>query len=258
MSNKTPLFICLCAIWNHRQEWTENLLQCFLDQDYEGRAELYLIDDRPGYASQQVKSLQGSTLDRGMYHVKVTERFPFLMAKYDFGITEADVPVWSDAHVCVMDDDDIYLPHFLSDHAKVLETEPWSYPSEVYSSYGGKFQKESAGGRFWASSAYRLESLNAIGGYGNCILPIFDQQFLQRMRDKFGSVPKGPDRPGYVYNWGMTMDDHTSGYMTSQDDSWYKQTPPTTIPDGPLVPRYNDMHEQIMQMYKVFTGGHNA
>jgi len=257
MSNKTPLFICLCAVWNHRQEWTENLMQCFLDQDYEGRAELYLIDDRPGHKTEQMHGLVNNA-DRAIYHIKNIERFPFLMAKYDYGITEAEPPTWVDSHVCVMDDDDLYLPHFLSDHAKVLETEPWSYPSKVYSSYGGQFRVEDSGGRFWASSAYRLESLRAIGGYGSSVLPVFDQQFLQRMRDQFGGAPKGPDRPGYVYMWDMSFDDHCSGRMGAQDNSWYTDTPPTTISDGPLVPRHNEMHEQVMQMYKVFTGGYNA
>jgi hypothetical protein len=254
--NKTPLFICLCGVFNHQNHWVENIMQCFLSQDYEGRAELYLIDDRPGYASEQQKLLQGSTLDRGMYHVTVPNRFDRLMAKYDFGIAQADVEdrPWDKSYVCVLDDDDIYLPHFLSDHAKVLETEPWSYPSRVFSAYGGTFQSEPSGARFWASSAYRLESLRAIGGYGTSCVPAFDQIFLSRMRQQFGESPKGPDREGYIYNWSGSYDNHTSFYMGAQDNSWYTQTPPSALPEGPLVPRYNDKHEQVMQMYKVFTG----
>jgi len=249
-----PLFICLCAVWNHRQEWTENLIQSFIDQDYDGEAELYLLDDRPGAVpgSQYVK---GPGTGRDVHHYNYKERFPFLMAKYDQGIVEANLEGLLDPiYVCVMDDDDIYLPHFLSDHAAVLHNHSWSYPSKVYSSYGGRFQVEDSGGRFWASSAYRLMSLQEIGGYGDCVLPFFDQQFLARMRAKYGETVPGPERPGYVYNWDMTLDDHTSGYMGSQDDSWYKNTP-HTAQQGPLVPKYCDKAQRVLEMYRVFTGG---
>ena len=250
-----PLFICLCAIWNHRQEWTENLMQSFLDQDYDGPTELYLIDDRPSAALQSVTDFP--TPD-GNYvgYVQHPDRFPFLMAKYDFGVNHAYVK-HEDAdsvYVCVMDDDDIYLPHFLSDHAAILADHPWSYPSKVYSSYGGQFRTEDSGGRFWASSAYRLSALNAIGGYGDCVLPFFDQQFLARMRAQYGDTVHGPERPGYVYNWDLTLDDHTSGYMGASDDSWYKNTPPS-VPTGPLVPRYCDKAQHVLEMYRVFRGG---
>lgn len=254
MSNKTPLFICLCGVFNHSESWVENIMQCFLSQDYEGRAELYLIDDRPGYPSQQMRTLQGSSNDRGIYHITVPERFPFLMAKYDFGIDEADVPSWSDAYVSVWDDDDGYLPHFLSGHAEVLAEHPWSYPENVYSTYGGQFRKECACGRFWASSAYRLESLRAIGGYGSCREPVFDQQFLSRMRKQFGETVHGPEKISYVYNWELSGEDHTSGYMTGPGEGWYLATPPSAVSGNVLVPRYNERYLHLLDMCKVFMG----
>lgn len=251
-----PLFICLCAIWNHRQEWTENLMQSFLDQDYDGPAELLLIDDRPEQTSLDRKRCHvAGTNYRDISYVISPVRFPYLMAKYDHAVKYAALQ-YEEAdqiYVCVMDDDDIYLPHFLSDHAAILADHPWSYPSRVYSSYGGQFRTEDSGGRFWASSAYRLSALNAIGGYGDCVLPFFDQQFLARMRAQYGDTVHGPERPGYVYNWDLTLDDHTSGYMGASDDSWYKNTPPS-VPTGPLVPKYCDKAQHVLEMYRIFRG----
>lgn len=253
MFNTKPLFICITALWNHKTHWTENLIQSFLDQDYDGPAELYLIDDRPvGTELSNFEMPEGRYV--GYYHQ--AERFPFLMAKYDFAIKHAYVKHENpdQVYVCVMDDDDGFLPHFLSDHAAVLAEHPWSYPSHVYSTYGGQFRTEESGGRFWSSSAYRLSALNAIGGYGDCVLPHFDQNFLARLRTHYGVSVVGPTRPGYIYHWDLTADSHTSGYMGSQDNSWYEQTP-FSYPEGPLVPRYNAQHEKVMAMYRVFTGG---
>lgn len=252
MSNTKPLFICLCAIWNHRHEWTENLIKIFLDQDYEGNAELYLIDDRP--VGTNLSNFDRPS-NRVVEYYHEAERFPFLMAKYDFAIKQAFLKYEDpdNVYVCVLDDDDIYAQHFLSGHAEVLAEHPWSYPEHVYSAYGGTFQKESAGGRFWTSSAYRLSSLNQIGGFGTETAAHFDQQFLARMRTAFGK-PNGPKVPSYIYNWTESQDNHTSFYMGGSGDSWYAQTPPS-YPEGPLVPRYNAQHEKVMAMYRVFTGG---
>jgi hypothetical protein len=175
------------------------------------------------------------------------------MAKYTEGIEQADIPSWANANVCVLDDDDIYLKHFLSDHAKVLEKHPWSYPSHVFSAYGGTFQREESAGRFWASSAYRLEALHVIGGYGHNTMPWFDQDFLSRLRKHYGDEVHGPDRPGYIYNWSESQDNHTSFYMGEHSDSWYKSTPASEIPTLPLTARHNEKHLKVMEMCRVFS-----
>jgi hypothetical protein len=253
--SKKPLFICLCAIWNHQNSWVENIMQCFLNQDYEGDAELYLIDDRPGYADfgREVLLRQGS---RTIYHLTYPKRFDLLMAKYTAGLGKAAADLLlTTPYVSVWDDDDIYLEHFMSDHAETLKDHPWSYPSHVFSAYGGTFQKEPTQGRFWASSAYRLDALDAIGGYGENHLPWFDQDFLARMRKQHGEEIHGPSRCGYVYNWSHSGDNHTSFYMGDANGSWFTNTPPSPIPTSPLVPRHNPKHLEVMAMYRVFTGG---
>lgn len=248
-----PLFICLGALYNHQNHWAENMMQCFMDQDYEGDAELYLLDDRPGYTKYAYKTLVKQT-NRTIVHITYPDRFAGLMLKYDQGIKEAAVDgLVCNPYVSVWDDDDGYLPHFLSGHAEVLAEHPWSYPENVYSTYGGKFQIECACGRFWASSAYRMDALEAIGGFGTCTEQFFDQQFLARLRAHFGDTVHGTTSPSYVYNWELSGDAHTSYYMDGNGDSWYRNTQPTPIPTGPLVPRYNDRYLRLLEMYRVFS-----
>lgn len=246
MSKLLTPFVCVCAIWNHRQEWTENLIQLFLDQDYEGPKALFLVDDRPTGFEPGVFFEEGKTF---IEVFKYEERFPFLMAKYDraAGVAFMGTLLAGDMYMCVLDDDDLYLPHFLSDHAAVLEEHPWSYPNQVFSSYGGQLRVEDTGGRFWASSAYRLSALEAIGGYGTQTAPYFDQEFIARLHKQHGD-PGRPKRPGYMYNWEATGDNHVSYHMSSPT-SWYEDCQPS-VPTGPLVPKYNDITVELLKKAK--------
>jgi hypothetical protein len=238
-------FFCLAAIWNHKQEWTENLVQLFLNQDYPSKR-LILLDDRPqGLISSDFESLSDVVLYR------TTVKFPCLPCKYDEGVTQAGGYGLGDedkVFVCVMDDDDLYLPHFLSDHARVLENYAWSYPNVVFSTYGRKLNIEQSGGRFWASSAYRLSSLEAIGGYGDSKNMAYDQGFLDRMRRKFGE-PGRPARPGYVYNWDMTNDVHVSAEGGETESAWYDNSRPS-IPKYPFVPKLNETTKWALEQTK--------
>lgn len=151
-------------------------------------------------------------------------------------------------YLSVLDDDDLYLPHYLSDHAAVLEEHPWSYPTEIFSSYGGRFNVEPTGGRFWTSSAYRLSSLEAIGGYGDSKNMAYDQAFLDRMEKKFGKAGT-PRRPNFVYNWDVTFDSHVSAEGGKTESAWYDNCQPS-VPTGPLVPKYNDITIELLKKAK--------
>jgi hypothetical protein len=249
MSESLKPFICVCAIWNHRQEWTENLIQLFLDQDYKGFKALFLIDDRP-------VGFEESTLinddDTYITVVKEGTRFPCLPCKYDAGMRIAEdgklLFNYDDVYMAVLDDDDLYLPHYLSDHADVLAHHPWSYPEQVFSSYAGRFNVEQSGGRFWTSSAYHLSSLEAIGGYGDSKNMAYDQAFLDRMQKQFGKAGS-PKRPNFVYNWDVTLDSHVSAEGGAGESDWYDNCKPS-VPTGPLVPRYNEVTVDLLKKAK--------
>lgn len=242
MNNK-PNFLVLCAIWNHQQHWTENLIQLFLDQDYEGDHLLVLIDDRPAKTVYTNMIYKDGDPHKAVVTMHMPERAACLPCKYDFGI-EHSMSVAD--YVCVWDDDDIYLPHCLSDHAEVLATHQFSYPTHVFSSYGGNFNTEASAGRFWTSSAYRAQALKDIGGYGDSKSMAYDQGFIDRMKKAYGE-PGSPRRPGFVYNWDVTQDHHTSAVHSPGISDWYDNTPHAD-PVGALEPKYNAITRELLAL----------
>jgi glycosyltransferase involved in cell wall biosynthesis len=241
-------FLCLTAVYNHRQEWLESLIQAFYDQDYDGPATLVVVDDRvnplPDKAMMDVKG-------RAVFFEPMAMRAPSLMAKYDLGFNSVGLHY---DYVCVMDDDDGYLPDHLSQHAAILKDHPWSYPKEVFSSWGGRMQIEQSGGRFWASSAYRTDALEEIGGYLNqdTLRADFDTHFLQRLQDRFGG-PKQQKYPSYIYNWEATGDNHSSGHIDA--GVWkYREIPEARV-TGPVKPGYSAVMKSIYEMASIFRGG---
>lgn len=242
MTNK-PTFVVLCAIWNHQQHWTENLIQLFLDQDYDGPSRLLLIDDRPIKTSYRSTMYVDGKIQKLIGTLHMPSRAACLPCKYDFGVEHA---VYPDNYLCVWDDDDIYLPHCLSDHAEVLATHQFSYPTHVFSSYGGRFNTEASAGRFWTSSAYRASALADIGGFGTSKNMAYDQGFIDRMKKKHGE-PGSPKRPGFLYNWDVTQDHHTSAVSGSGESDWYDMTPPST-PIGSIEPKYNAVTKDLLAL----------
>lgn len=241
-------FLCLTAVYNHRQEWLESLIQAFYDQDYDDHATLVIVDDRLNALPDQ----DGLTrTGREVEILPMAMRAPSLMHKYDFGYR------WLDCkydYVCVMDDDDGYLPDHLSQHAAILQKHPWSYPKSVFSSYGGRMQTEESGGRFWASSAYRTDALEEIGGYLNqdTLRADFDTYFLHRMQEKYGG-PMQQKYPTYIYNWEATGDDHSSGHIDA--GGWKYQQIPEAKVTGPLRPGYSAVMKSIYELASIFRGG---
>jgi hypothetical protein len=223
----------------------------FLDQDYAGPKLLLLLDDRPGGFTDGVVFNSDANFTLNLVKLDSFEaRFPCLPCKYDHAISYANdaKDLYGECNVCVLDDDDLYLPHYLSDHAAVLEEHPWSYPTEIFSSYGGRFNVEPTGGRFWTSSAYRLSSLEAIGGYGDSKNMAYDQGFLDRMEKKFGKAGT-PKRPNFVYNWDVTFDSHVSAEGGKTESAWYDNCQPS-VPTGPLVSKYNDITIELLKKAK--------
>ncbi len=238
-------FLCLCAIYNHRQELTESLLQMWLDQTHKDSV-LVFIDDRPPEMSLERHGGIVGGLEN--VHIFYNSRYPNLMAKYTAGIEFAAAKGIEWDAVCVMDDDDSYLPRYLEQHASVLEFLGLSYPPKVFSTYGHALRTEETGGRFWASAAYRRDLFEAIGGFGDSARADFDQDMLWRAAthvvDTNPTLPeKSPSYvPQYVYHWELSASGHVSGLMKGiADTSWY-QASGVARATGPLVPRYDESH----------------
>ena len=238
-------FLCLCAIYNHSQHWTENLVQCFLDQTHRN-ATLLLIDDRPYDLSLQMHGFPAYLRDAGVEYLYLPERQPTLMQKYDAGVQHYDNMfrglVTSSSHwdaICVLDDDDVYLPNFLKRHAEVLGSGArWSYPEKVFSTFGQALRTEETTGGFWASAAYSRSIFEEVGGFGNSARADFDKDML--VRCKAICEPGRPSNTQYVYNWDVTQDSHVSGLMQGQaDTTWYKACSVSRAKPG-FMPAYNE------------------
>lgn len=247
-------FLVLAAVYNHRQEWIETLCQSLIDQDHQDMIHVLVLDDRIKGFDPAVMCFGGH---RTIEIVRLPERAKNLLHKYQYGLDYFKATGNEYDAVMVCDTDDGYLPDHMSQHAEVLRTNMWSYPEKVYSTYGGTFQTEAAGGRFWASSAYRREALDALGGYigtaleSNPMDPAFDQRFLHRMREVFGEAGHQA-LPTYEYAWGITHDNHSSGHIDG--GVWQYGQIPESPATGPLVPKYNQKTLDVFAMAKVFRG----
>jgi hypothetical protein len=171
-------------------------------------------------------------------------RYPSMPHKYAALVKWAEQEYQPDIYV-LWDDDDIYLPLYISDHVDALEHGLWSHPSHVYSLYTGKVEAESAKGRFWAAGAFRKEAYDQLGGLlgvmprgvnkSEELIPgdrraDFDQRFLAALNKL--EPPQEPNRPSptFIYRWGSTLALHSSAFGRSpEDESWYERYGKQTI-----------------------------
>ena len=124
----------------------------------------------------------------------------------------------------------VYLPWYLSAHARVLQHHGWSHPSRVWSTYSGRPELENAAGRFHGSVAVTTELLDRIGGtWIQTKRADFDQQFIAALAAKEPpGDPAANDLPAYVFRWTETGASHCQGYMTFPDnEDWYDRYQPS-------------------------------
>ena len=96
---KRPLASCVCVTWD-RPQLIEELLYCFLAQDYQNK-ELIIVNDQKGIVYKYD--------DPRVRIYNLDERFPSLGAKrnYTRGLTKGDF-------IFIMDDDDLYYSNHLT------------------------------------------------------------------------------------------------------------------------------------------------
>ena len=208
-------FLCLCPTYL-RPHLAANALACFDAQDYPADLRRLLIYDDAG----QLANSSGPTWDV----ISKPERCPSLTSKYNAMLAATS---WPYDAVALMDDDDIYGPHWLSCHARALGTARWSHPRTVWSLYRPIAKsdtepgQEPSGGRFWAAAAIRGDLLEELRGFAEITRPTFDQEHLQLWQYR-GGEPGRPDAfasPQYVYGWGRAPR-HVSSEMGDKV-RWY-------------------------------------
>jgi hypothetical protein len=127
-----------------------------------------------------------------------------------------------DAYV-VIEDDDVYLPRYVSSHAAVLETAEYSKPSVVLSDYPGHVVEERAEGRFHGSIGFRRALCERIGGWPATLRADFDQQMLARLQQHASSVgdPCALAPPQYLFRWHTGHWHGQHAMRGPEDEGWY-------------------------------------
>lgn len=207
--------VALCPSFR-RPKLAGNAAACFLAQDYPGPRKLLIWED-----GGALLALQGDLVE-----VITSARFPDLGSKYN-ALAERAIRRYSADVLAVWEDDDIYLPWYLSAHVAALEGtgRMWSKPSRVLSLYTGRLEEEPAAGRFHASIALRREAWEEVR-WPTSGRADFDQEFMALLGRRFGPPADPLDIhpvPGYVFRFASTGSWHAQHFMKGPaDTSWYR------------------------------------
>lgn len=250
-----------------RPKCLENLVECFLKQDYPvNRRRLVVIDDLG-----TIQEIQHGAPDR-ISLLRRNIRFPSLPEKFNYGWKS----ISADFYI-IAEDDDIQLPWCTSSHAQALEHHLWSHPSHVWSDYGEKLHTEPVGGRFHGSLAIRRTALEQIGGWPVTKRADFDQQLISLLQRSFGDAGDpcqfGPTIPQtlrylfpevninvvrgdlgmspYLFRWHLQPGQtHGQSTMRSPDDeSWYDRYSPSDS-TGPhtIIPAFDSKTKEYWDL----------
>lgn len=218
---------CLCPTYGRRQELLNNCLACFADQDYHN-ATLVLHDDLGTLANTKIDCPNVVVMSTTKRSSSVAQKFNEIIGHVSPG---QGLVVW--------DDDDIYLPQYISSHVAALHRYQWSKPSRIISAYHSPPQEEDAAGRFHGSIALRASFLNQVGGWIDTTRGTYDQEMLHLLeRNAISGDPLQFAPPQYIYRWQTSQSGHCSGLMNHED--WYERYKPDSYePIDKLWPEYS-------------------
>lgn len=162
-----PFLAVLCCTYL-RPSTLGEMIASYCKQDYPlSRRELVVLDDAGQYRNES---------GVGWRIVSVPQRYSSLGEKRN--AVAAMMSPGADA-IVVADDDEIYLPHWLSVHASALQKGDWSVPGQVLVWEDGQMEVARNFGTYHSGWAYRTSLFRALGGYA----PLSngeDQEFAQR------------------------------------------------------------------------------
>jgi glycosyltransferase involved in cell wall biosynthesis len=203
---------CLMPTYGRRPELLNNSIACFLDQVYENKV-LVIVDD--------LGNLKDCKIDApNIFILSSNTRCSSVGFKYNLAINFLNEEY--DA-ISVWDDDDIYLPEYLSYHAEILKNNEWSKPSKIITAYTDPLSIENASGRFHGTLAIGKKLLIEVDYWENTRIGTFDQEFIAKLQRKCN--PGDPcliGQPKYVYRWQTSQSFHSSGMIHKKDYFKYK------------------------------------
>lgn len=183
------------------------IVKMFLDQSHEDKF-LLILDDGQSFDEQWILD-KGKPVGR---LISCPYRMPSVWHKFNF--------LWktAEAHgaeaVALMEDDDLYLPDYLSYHADVLSKWMWSSGKQVWFMEPRREPRvELAQRRFHGGWAYLINSLREVGGYREDCHDA-DTKLWFRMNDAFGPPidPWANREIQYAYRWQLSGFPNAHGY----------------------------------------------
>ena len=180
-------------------------------------------------------------------------KVPTLVQKYQVMTTWAKQRWPEHDSYALMDDDDIYAPWYLFAHEKALEQSGFSHPRRVWSTYlsAAAPSLELSDRRFWASTAFRRDFFEEIGGWQDSPQVQYDQDHMTRMYAV--EAPGRPDAirpPAYIYGWGRS--NHCSGLAREE---WYTDHAPMTFDRvDRIVPKLDPQATELLEYIEMKLG----
>ncbi len=255
-SDSAPTISCICCTYG-RWWHLEEAIESFLRQDYDGPAELLIVNDMadqeldlsadaPLPAGDEWRSGQwtpGLSHQRRIRIINFEKRFMPNNLKFDFGVEQAE-----GEYCCFWDDDDVSLPWRLSLSARHLHKHnyyrmPWRWH------YDQGQQPELIHRGVHGGDTFRRDAYLAVGGSNG--KGHNDQVSYARLREYGGYLEAGtPEECFYVYRWaGITA--HHSAYGESvldcmaQFDRTVREDPRFRTGRIELTPRYHEDYETM-------------
>lgn len=202
-----PPVSCFCITYK-RTHLIEEMIECFLRQDYAGTKQLIILNDDVdqflSFDHPEVRIVNSSN------------RFDTIGEKRNAAVELCDYDL-----IMPWDDDDLYLPHKITYSVKKILFHQVGYynfnQAFVYSIQQGIEALDL--NMFHANSIYTIDAFQQINGYSSLNFGE-DADFIQKLRDNHISVleesdlihPEVYSQTYYLYRWfGITA--HISGYQ---------------------------------------------
>lgn len=234
--------VCLMPTYGRCQSLLNNSLACFFAQDHPDK-HLFILDDLGTLEHCSAVS----PYDQDVWILSTRSRAASVGAKYNEMIATLEASGIDYDAVAVWDDDDVYLPSHLSNHAATLATHSWSKPSQIVSAYFDPPKLESAHGRFHGSIAVTRETVKRVP-WIDTTRATFDQEYIAALaaHDAPGdTLEQGPSQ--YVYRWQTTQAGHCSGLMGRP--TWYADyQPDSREPIDRLWPEFDADTQRIVSV----------
>ena len=226
----------------------EEVIQCFLQQNYDGPKELVILNDY--YDQHLIYNHPEITI------INQNEQITPLSKKYNklISYTKYD-------YIAVFEDDDKYLKNHLT-YAMNHLIDGSAFRNGlglVHTGVGQPLHK--SGNYFFSSHVFSKKLFEKIGGFeekpiDNCT---FDVDFISKITREVGNYAHGPklDDIEFIYAWGnghyhgSGLGTHTSTMSKTVSGFVEQQKSAGRIPTGKIIlnPHWNEDYEQMKQKF---------